>query len=106
MESWTVRVAEGNLQGHTFARQGKDDCYLSANTKLVAIDKAVRLSREGLAKRFCNAVIPTMRQRHGENVKLTVTHCVDSTERPVDDKLVVARIETRNFDPKARPAGV
>lgn len=106
MESWIIRVSNANLQGHTFALQSKDDCYLSANTKFVAIDKAARLSSEGLARRFCLAVMPTMRRRHGDEIELDVAHCVESESRALDDALVIARIDTNNFAPNKRPAGV
>ena len=105
MESWTIRIDAANLQGTTFALQSKGDCYLSANTKLVSVDKAVRLSTEGLARQFCTAVTPTMRSRHGDDVTLAVAHFVESKNRPLDDALVIARIDASNFIPNKRPAG-
>lgn len=105
MESWTIRIDDATLQESTFALQSKGDCYLSENTKLVSVDKAVCLSSEELARRFCKAVMPTLRVRHGDNVALTVAHFVHSISRPLDDALVIARIDSRNFVPNKRPAG-
>jgi len=105
MESWTIRIDDANLQGMTFALQSKGDCYLSPNTKLVSVEKAVRLSSEGLARRFCTAVMPTLRGRHGADVTLNVAHFAESRNRPLDDALVIARIDSSNFVPNKRPAG-
>lgn len=103
MNSWTIRIEDANLQGSTFALQSKGDCYLSANTKLVGFDKALTVSSEELAQRFLDAVMPTMRRRHGADVDLSVAQCVQSKKRPLDDVLVIARIEQENFVPNKRP---
>lgn len=105
MESWTIRIDHANLQGTTFALQSKGDCFLSANTKLVSVNKAVRLSSKGLARRFCTAVMTTLRGRHGDEVALTVAHVVEAKNHPLDDALVIARIDSRNFAPNKRPPG-
>lgn len=105
MESWTIRIEDANLQGSTFALQSKGDCYVSANTKLVGFNKALAVSSEELAQRFLDALMPTMRRRHGEDVTLSIAHCVQSKKRPLDDVLVIARIEQENFVPNKRPPG-
>lgn len=99
---WTIRVEEAELQWHLFAIQSKGDCFLSANTKLVGFNKAVHLSNEELAKSFCEAVLPTLRRRHGGSVSAIVTTC-STTEERVDDLLVRARIAEGLFSPNKRP---
>lgn len=100
---WTIRIEDAELQWHIFAIQSKGDCFLSANTKLVGIDKAVQLSSEELARSFCGAVLPTLRRRHGEAIIATVATC-QTTESRVDDVLVRARIEEEMFAPNKKPA--
>ena len=100
---WTIRVEDAELQWHIFAIQSKGDCFLSANTKLVGVNKAVRLSSEKLAKLFCEAVVPTLRRRHGEAVSVMVATC-RTTDSRIDDSLVRARIQERLFAPNKRPA--
>lgn len=106
MKYWTIRIDDAALQWHTFALQTKDGCYVSANTKLVASDKAVRISDENLATQFREAIMPTMRRRHGEDVFLTIEEWGTSKQKPLDDALVRARIEQNNFAPNKRPLGV
>lgn len=105
MESWTIRIEDANLQASTFALQSKGDCYLSANTRLVGFDKALAVSSEELAQRFLDALMPTMRRRHGADVTLSISRCVQSKKRPLDDVLVIARIEQDIFAPNKRPLG-
>lgn len=99
---WTIRVEHAELQWHMFALQSKGDYFLSANTKLVGIDKAVLLSSEELAKRFCDATLPILRRRHGEAVLSEVTPC-STTRTQVDDVLVRSRIDEQIFAPNKRP---
>jgi hypothetical protein len=106
MEYWTIRIDDAALQWHTFALQTKDGCYISANTKLVASDKAVRVSTEALAGQFREAIMPTMRRRHGEDVCLTIEKWGTSKQKPLDDMMVQARIKQNNFAPNKRPLGV
>jgi hypothetical protein len=100
---WTIRVEDAELQWHIFAIQSKGDCFLSANTKLVGFNKAVQLSSEELARSFCEAVFPTLRRRHGEAVLAIVATC-RTTDTRIDDSLVRARIEKKQFAPNKRPA--
>jgi len=51
-EFWTVMIDDAKMQWHTFALESKGDCFLSANTKLVGVDKAVLLSNKDLAESF------------------------------------------------------
>jgi hypothetical protein len=111
MDYWTIRIDDAALQWHTFMLQTKDGCYVSANTKLVASDKAVRILDEELAVRFREAIMPIMRRRHGEDVRLTIEERGTSKwgkakQKPFDDALVQARIEQNNFAPNKRPSGV
>ncbi len=73
--------------------------------KLVGFDKALAVSSEELAQRFLDALMPTMRRRHGQDVTLSIAHCVHSKKRPLDDVLVMARIEQASFAPNKRPLG-
>jgi hypothetical protein len=100
---WTIRVEDAEMQWHTFAIQSKGDCFLSANTKLVGVDNRVQLSSEELAKSFCDALLPTMRRRHGGAVSLVLASCSTADAR-IDDALVRARIEEGLFAPNKRPA--
>ena len=74
-EFWTIVIGDAELQWHTFALQSKGDCFLSANTKLVGIDKAVLLSNKDLAQLFRDATLPTLLRRHGDAVQATVASC-------------------------------
>lgn len=100
---WTIRVEDAELQWHIFAIQSKGDCFLSANTKLTDFNKAVHLSTEDLARSFCEAVLPTLRRRHGEAVLATIAVC-QTTNCRNDDILVRGRIEEGLFAPNKRPA--
>lgn len=101
-EFWTIVIDDAELQWHTFALQSKGDCFLSANTKLVGVHKAVLLSSKSLAKSFRDATLPVLRRRHGDAVQATVTSC-RTTQTQVDDLLVEARINEAQFAPNKRP---
>jgi hypothetical protein len=100
---WTIRIDDAELQWHTFAIQSKGECYLSPNTKLVGFDKGVQLSNEQLAMAFRDAVLTTLRRRHGESVLVTVTTFHTNRAEP-DDSLVLARIKERVFSPNKKPS--
>lgn len=102
---WTIRVEDAELQWHIFAIQSKGDCFLSANTKLVGFNKAVQLSSEALAESFRDAVLPTLRRRHGDGVSAMVATC-RTTDSRLDDSLVRARIREGLFAPNKRPASL
>jgi hypothetical protein len=102
-EFWTITIDGAELQWHTFALQSKGECFLSAHTKLVGVDKAVLLSTRDLAESFREATLLTLRRRHGEAVRSTVATCRTS-EVQVDDLLVQARIREGAFAPNRRPA--
>lgn len=93
---------DARIQNPTFALQVKEYCYLSANTRLVALDKAVALSSESLAQKYRDAVMNTMRQRHGDEVTLQIQSCTRD-RMSFDDALVLARIEQNMFAPNKRP---
>ena len=101
-EFWTIVIDDAELQWHTFALQSKGDCFLSANTKLVGVDKAVLLSNKDLAESFRNATLLTLRRRHGDEVRSTVASC-RTTKTQFDDLLVQARIREGVFAPNKRP---
>lgn len=101
-ECWTIRIDDAELQWHTFAIQSKGDCFLSANTKLVGFDKAVLVSTKCLAQAFCDAVLPTLRRRHGDAVLAMIATC-RTTDVRIDDLLVQARIDEGQFAPNIRP---
>ena len=98
-------IDDAELQWHTFALQSKGDCFLSANTKLVGVDKAVLLSNKDLAVSFRGATLVTLRRRHGDAVRATVARC-DTTAVEVDDLLVQARIAECVFAPNKRPISI
>lgn len=102
---WTIRISDAAPQSHLYALQEKDDCFLSANTKLVAVDKAVQVTSEELAMSFREAVLPTLRRRHGDKVQALIYTCQTSDNR-IDDALVVARITEKMFAPNKRPASL
>lgn len=103
-KSWTISIEDARIQSPTFAIQSKEDCYVSANTKLVAINKAVSLSNEQLAERFRDAILDVMRKRHGDAVTLHIQWCSSSgNKRGFDDALVLARIQQNMFAPNKRP---
>ena len=102
-EFWTIVIDDAELQWHIFALQSKGDCFLSANTKLVGVEKAVLLSTKDLAESFRDALFPTLRRRHGGAVQATVTS-FRTTQEQVDDMLVRGRIKESLFTPNKRPA--
>lgn len=102
---WTIRIDDAAPQWHLYALQEKGDCYLSANTKIVGFDKAVQLTSEELAKSFREAVLPTLRRRHGEDVRALICTCQTTSSR-VDDPLVKARVAEVMFTPNKRPASL
>jgi hypothetical protein len=98
-------IDDAELQWHTFALQSKGDCYLSANTKLVGVEKAVMLSSNEPARSFIDATLATLRRRHGNAVRATVA-CCRTTQVQVDDLMVQARIEEKLFAPNKRPTSL
>jgi hypothetical protein len=104
-EFWTIVIDDAELQWHTFALQSKGECFLSANTKLVGVDKAVLLSNKDLAESFRGATLPTLRRRHGDAVRSSVA-CFCTTKAQVDDLLVQARIKESLFAPNKRPVSL
>lgn len=104
-EFWTIVIDDAELQWHTFALQSKGDCFLSENTKLVGVDKAVLLSKKDLAESFRDATLLTLRRRHGHAVRSAVVSCC-ITELRVNDLLVKARIKEGVFAPNKRHLGI
>jgi hypothetical protein len=105
-EFWTIVIDNAELQWHMFALQSKGDCFLSANTKLVGVDKAVLLSNKELAQSFLDATLPTLCRRHGDAVRCTVASFHTSQAQVDDDLLVQARIKEGVFAPNKRPASI
>lgn len=102
MKFWTVSVVNAQLQMPTFSLQSKGDCFLSANTKLVSLDKAVKLTNKDLAIIFRDAILPIMRRRHGELVQLKIGSLQINSGLD-DDLLVIARIAANQFAPNQKP---
>lgn len=100
---WTVMVENAGIQSHTYALQAKDGCFVSAHTKLAGWGKAVVLTTRELAEEFRDAIYPVMRQRHGEQVELTVEPVIGMRHGP-DDAIVRARMAEKNYAPNKQPA--
>jgi hypothetical protein len=96
-EFWAIVIDDAELPWHTFALQSKDACFLSANTKLVGVDKAVLLSNKDPAESFRDETLLTLRGRHGNEVKSTSKLLHNCSA--VDDLLVQARIKEGVFAP-------
>ena len=102
--TWTIEVESAATQAHTFALQHRDGCFVSANTKLAAFGKHVKLSNAELANTFRTAIYPVMRKRHGDSVELTVRKVEAfglrrSSASKSDDEIVLARMRDGNFAP-------
>lgn len=105
MKFWSISVEDAQLQPPTYILQSKGECFLSANTKLVGIDKAVKLTNEELAMKYRDAILTIMRRRHGEFVRLNI--CLLQIHSGVcDDQLVAARIAEDKFAPNLRPTAI
>ncbi len=102
---WTISIEDAEPQWHLFALQSKGDCYLSANTKIVGFDKAVRLTSKELAIAFRESVLPTLRRRHGDAV-LAMIHSLGTTKMRNDDELVTTRMRESVLAPNKRPVSL
>jgi hypothetical protein len=102
---WTICVDGAASQWHLFALQSKGEVYLSANTKLVGHSKAVKVTTQELAQAFRDAVLPTMRLRHGDAVTLEIATLKEKNGSP-DDALVRARVAERLFTPNKKPTSL
>lgn len=103
--AWTIQVNGANIQAHTFYLQEKNQCFLSAHTKLAGFDKMVRLSSHELAQSFIDALGDVIKKRTwGDDVRLTVEP-LDGLDRRTDfdDAVVLARMKERNFAPNKAP---
>ena len=91
----------------------KHDCLLSPNTKLADQTKGALLLDEALAQAFADAVLPTMRKRHGDQVRLVI-QCWESSPSGAelarqlararhDTSIVRAKLRERNFTPNRAP---
>jgi hypothetical protein len=91
----------------------KHDCLLSPNTKLADQAKGALLLEEALAQSFADAVLPVMRKRHGEQVRLVIQRWESSPSGSElarqlararhDTSIVRARLRERNFTPNRAP---
>lgn len=103
-DSWTVRVhgkIATNLDvGRLIVEEG---CFVSANTKLCDFANSACLSSESLAKLYLEALLPILRKRYGNGVRLAVFDRGPQGRPEFDDTLVRARIEQGVFAPNRRP---
>lgn len=99
---WTAVIDDAEMRWNTLALQCKEDCYLSANTKLVGVEKTLMLSSNELARSFIDATLATLSRRHGNAVRATVA-CYLTIHVQVDAPMVQARIEEKLFAPDKRP---
>lgn len=103
-DTWTVQ-AKGKIR--TNLDVGRlivhDECYVSANTKLCDFANSACLSSESLAKRYAEALLPVLRKRYGDGVRLVVANRGPQGRPEFDDALVLARIGQACFAPNRRP---
>ena len=99
--AWTLRLRGASGSWHTAYLLEKDECFVSANTKLCDIKHAVSLSSEQLANDFATAIQPVMRKRHGDRIYLWSERC--NFRADFDDDLVKRRISARQFAPNKLP---
>lgn len=80
-----------------------DGCFVSANTKLCDFSNSACLSSESLAKRYLEALLPVLRKRYGDDIRLSVYDRGPQGRPDFDDLLVTARIDQGNLVPNRRP---
>lgn len=103
MKFWTIAVQDARLQMNMLYLQSKGECFLSANTKLSSIDKAVKLKNKELAIKYRDAIFPTIQRRHGGLVQLNI-FSLQMDFGLYDDLLVISRITENQFSPNKKPA--
>ena len=91
----------------------KQDCLLSPNAKLADPAKGALLLDEALAHAFADAVLPVVRKRHGDGVRLVIQSWESSPSGSElarqlararhDTSIVRARLRERNFTPNRAP---
>lgn len=103
-------TARGDTLAHIVEKHG---CLLSPNTKLADQTKGALLLDEILAQAFADAVLPLMRKRHGDEVRLVTQRWESSPSRAElarqlalaghDTSIVRARLRELNFTPNRAP---
>lgn len=103
-DSWTVwvqgKVATNLNIGRLIV---EDECFVSANTKLCDFANSACLSSESLARRYLEALLPILKKRYGDGIRLSVFDRGPQGRPEFDDSLVTARIEQGVFAPNRRP---
>lgn len=103
-DSWTVwvqgKVATNLNIGRLIV---EDECFVSANTKLCDFANSACLSSESLARRYLEALLPILKNRYGDGIRLSVFDRGPQGRPEFDDSLVTARIEQGVFAPNRRP---
>lgn len=99
-DTWTIRVHRKivtNLDvGRLIVENG---CFVSANTKLCDFSNSACLSSESLAKHYMEALLPVLRKRYGDGIRLSVYNRGPQGRPEFDNTLVTARIDQGNFPP-------
>lgn len=106
-DSWTVwvqgKVATNLDIGRLIVEDG---CFVSANTRLCDFANSACLSSESLARHYLEALLPILKKRYGDGIRLSVVDRGQQGRPEFDDLLVTARIEQRVFAPNRRPKGL
>lgn len=103
-DTWTIRVHGKIVTNLDVGRlKLEDGCFFSANTKLCDFSNSACLSSESLAKRYMEALLPVLRKRYGDGIRLSVYDRGPQGHPEFDDTLVTARIDLGNFPPNRTP---
>lgn len=103
-DTWTIRVHGKIVTNLDIGRLiVEDGCFVSANTKLCDFSNSACLSSESLAKRYLEALLPVLRKRYGDGIRLSVYDRGPQGRPEFDDTWVSARIDQGNFAPNRRP---
>ena len=103
-DTWTIRVHGKIVTNLDVGRLiVEDGCFVSANTKLCDFSNSACLSSESLAKRYMEALLPVLRKRYGDGIRLSAYDRGPQGRPEFDNTLVTARIDQGNFAPNRRP---
>lgn len=103
-DTWTIRVHGRIVTNLDVGRLiVEDGCFVSANTKLCDFSNSACLSSESLAERYLEVLLPVLRKRYGDAIRLSVYDRGPQGRPEFDDTLVTARIDQGNFAPNRKP---
>lgn len=106
-DSWTVQVQGKVATNLNIGRLiVEDECFVSANTKLCDFANSVCLSSKSLAERYLGALLPVLRKRYGNGIRLAVIDRGPQGRPEFDDAMVAARIEQGVFAPNRKPKDI